>query len=325
MKSKLFLTLGTLIGLACLVQAQEEHRLRALIRKAIEAHGGDQNLVKTARGKLKAEATGNFPGKVSFQITWTEIFDLPQRYKRVIEGQMNGERFTMEYAIVEGKGWIRLNDGEVKDVDVPMSTIERNWTLVLASLPGLLGEDWDVSPLATEKVNGRDAVGVRVQSQEETADAYFDAKHGFFVKRRGMFEHPFLGEKAESEVFFGDFKEVSGVKYPMEITVHLAGQKVMQLKLLNFELLETIDAQEFARPRNLKKAIWVIGLVFGSLAVLLFAGTLRRTAASLYDRWRPKSMAMASGVRRTRVWKTAVVIILGLVLLFVFMSFRLRL
>src|SRR5579871_5298896 len=92
--------------------AQADETPRATMQNAIKAHGGKKNLAKTLTGTLVAKATMSLAPDVESSISWEETFELPRRYRRTIKGKLMGKDFSMEYAIIDGSGWIRQNGGE---------------------------------------------------------------------------------------------------------------------------------------------------------------------------------------------------------------------
>src|SRR5262245_37678457 len=100
----------TVLAAACLfgilfLVFQSNQEARIILAKAVQAYGGEQQLARTLTGWLKARAKGKFPPDLPFAIGWEEWFQLPERYKRIIDGEMGGQPFRLEYAVIEGNGW----------------------------------------------------------------------------------------------------------------------------------------------------------------------------------------------------------------------------
>jgi hypothetical protein len=63
-------------------------------------------------------------------VSWEETFELPRRYRRSIKGQFKGKDFTMEYAITDGRGWIRTNGGELQEYKGEKQPLGRSWNTI---------------------------------------------------------------------------------------------------------------------------------------------------------------------------------------------------
>lgn len=221
----------------------------ATIQAAIKAHGGEENLAKTVTGSLATKSTivlGNFEASVS----WEETFELPHRYYRKISGQVMGRDISMEYAITDGSGWIRQNGGEAKEYKGEKQPLERSWNAFLAMLPLCLADGVKLEAADEEKVDGREAVGVRIQGDivGGQAVAFFDKKTRLLVKSKRRIQYPLTREEVEGEVVYSDFKKVSGVQFPHRITTHVAGKKVGDMEITRIEFLKKIDDHLFDLP-----------------------------------------------------------------------------
>src|SRR5438874_1306534 len=97
--------------LACLVPAvappEGADEARAILDRAIEAHGGEDRIARTTVGHVVARGKFALPDFPECDVTWEETFDLPGRYRRVIQGKGAGRAFRMEYALTDRSGWLR--------------------------------------------------------------------------------------------------------------------------------------------------------------------------------------------------------------------------
>ncbi len=211
--SKTLLALNTLMVCSCVLvsHARTQETPRTTIQAAIKAHGGKENLAKTLTGTLKAKAKMWRTGDES-AISWQETFELPRRYRRSIKGKFQGKDFTMEYAITEGSGWVRTNGGEIQEYKGEKQPLSRSWNATLALLPSCLGDGVKLTAAGRDKVEGRDAVGVRVSGEKIGFEAvfFFDSKSGLLVKSKKRMAHPVTSKETDGEVILDNYKEVSG-------------------------------------------------------------------------------------------------------------------
>lgn len=221
---------------------------RDIVKSAIKAHGGEEKIAATLTGSLSAKAKLSLPPAAEATVSWEEIFELPRRYKRAIKGKLNEQNLSMEYAVTGGSGWIRQNGGAVQEFKGQQLPLNRSWNAMLVNLLPLLEEKVKLAPGGTEKVGGRDAIGVSVSSDQEKYTLYFDSKSGLLVKSKRRMQHPLSGKEVDGEGLFGDYKEVAGVQYPQRISTYIEGKKVIELEITRIELLKKVEDQVFAKP-----------------------------------------------------------------------------
>jgi hypothetical protein len=221
---------------------------RDIIEAAIKAHGGEERIAKTIVGKSRADVKINFPPGVESSATLEDAFELPRRYKRVIKGKANGEAFTMEYAIIDGRAWIRHNEGMPSDFKGDPQHLSRNWNATIAMLPTYLKEAVKLEPGGKEQLADRELVGVRVTDKDGEAILFFDRQSRLLSKMKWQIQDLESGEKMDMEGIFADYKEVAGVRYPMRMTSYSGGKEVAGLKITHIEFVDKLDDRLFERP-----------------------------------------------------------------------------
>lgn len=228
---------------------QSQQTPRVTVQAAVKAHGGEENLAKTVIGSLAAKSTMAL-GNVEASMSWEETFELPHRYYRKISGQVMGRDISMEYAITDGSGWIRHNGGQAKEYKGEKQPLERSWNAFLALLPLCLEEGVKLEAAGEEKVDWREAIGVKIQGDivGGQAVAFFDKKTGLLVKSKRRVQHPLSREEVEGEVVYSDFKKVAGVQYPHRITTYVAGKRAGDMEITRIEFLKEIDDHLFDLP-----------------------------------------------------------------------------
>ncbi len=155
------------------------------MEKAIEAHGGEARIARTKIGRLKATVEGSFAGAGAFKATWEETFDLPRRYRRVMEGSEAGQPFHREFAANETEGWMRL--GQKAPQVFPVSEtlpLEQHWHAVLMRLVLLKNKDTRLTALPEAQRDGRSLAGIRAASPRGEAELYFDKSTGLLARAR---------------------------------------------------------------------------------------------------------------------------------------------
>lgn len=94
---------------------------------------------------------------------------------------------------------------------------------------GLFDElNYDASKLeltGIESVNGKDAYVVVVTTDSGKVTNYYDVASGFKVKKAEVAKGP-GGQEVTQETSYGKYTEVDGIKFPYEMEVPMAGQKI---------------------------------------------------------------------------------------------------
>jgi hypothetical protein len=220
---------------------------REVVRRAVQAHGGEKNLAKTLTGRIKAEMSGEL-GEIRMRVQDEETFQLPPSYKRVVEGEVAGQKGRLEYAFTDGNGWLRRDGGPAQAFAGQKLPLERHWHTMPALLPGLLGAGYELSPIPGAQSDGRQVSGVRVKGEQGTVDLFFDASTGLLARSKRSMQLPLGNREVEGDIAYSDYKDVAGVKYPMKITVSAGGKKLIDVRVIEVQFLERVDPATFAKP-----------------------------------------------------------------------------
>ena len=114
------LGVGVCLTLAPGPARAQEDEARAVIDKAIQAHGGEKALEKIKGIQVKSKGTVHQPtGELAF--TSEDYWQSPDKFKNVIKATIMGKAYTEVKAFDGKKGWIQTND-VVKDFDGQVPT-----------------------------------------------------------------------------------------------------------------------------------------------------------------------------------------------------------
>src|SRR5947209_2254857 len=106
-----------------------------ILERAITAHGGSASLAETRIGQVKGKVTASLPppiGEMSMDLE--EVFDFPQRHKRVMKGKTQGRDFNMSYTYRDGKWLVLLPDGQLDEKEAPSPNQTVHYASVIAQL-----------------------------------------------------------------------------------------------------------------------------------------------------------------------------------------------
>ncbi len=222
---------------------------RRLLDRAIQAHGGEERLSKTKIGRLTAKVDGASVGSGTFKVTWEEVFDLPRRYKRTIDGEFGGQTFHREITVNGPKGWFRQGQAAPQPFAVtdPLA-IEQHWHAVLAQLLLLRNKDNRFTLLGEEQQGGRSLVGIQVSGAQGKANLYFDKSTGLLARARRPMPNLLAGGEMIGETVYEDYREVGGVQYPMHLRSSNRDSSILNIRISSVEFLDKLDARVFAKP-----------------------------------------------------------------------------
>jgi hypothetical protein len=119
--------------------------------------------------------------------------------------------------------------------------------LWVCSLIPLKEKGFTLTALPTIQVNGRPAVGVKVDSQGRGAvQLFFDQRDSLLVK--GVYQSREAGLTIPREIFFSEFRDFDGLKQPTRQVTFVNGKKTEEWTFESYRFPTQIDAKEFAKP-----------------------------------------------------------------------------
>jgi hypothetical protein len=222
---------------------------RALLDRAIKAHGGYERLAKVRADKVKLQGKivlGS--GEVPF-VNETTV-QLPEQFKSVVQLTSEGRAHTVVHLLDGDKATILL-DGKAQPVD-PAVGAQMRQTLhldqALRLVPLLSGTTYKLTSLGESPVNGRPALGLKVSvHRQEEMCLYFDKQTALLVKTVHILPTP-RGKPVRQEGYYSAFRDLGGYLRPTKVSAFRDGKKVMEADLVEVKYYEKIDASEFTRP-----------------------------------------------------------------------------
>lgn len=222
---------------------------RAIIERAIKAHGGEDVLARIHADRVKFKGTLVIRGhRVPFVDETT--MQLPKCYKHVIEISDGAVKTTLVHIINGDKTYITVNGKTEKPDAAALAEIRNGMELQRAArlLPLLKDKSYQLTALEEIKVNDRPAVGVRITGRgRKEMRLHFDKQVGLLVRGEMLLEDG-KGQKMRRQYFFGNFKDMGGYKRYTKVRVYHDGKLIMEAEMLDAKILEKVDETEFAKP-----------------------------------------------------------------------------
>jgi hypothetical protein len=237
------LALGVFL-IAPTARAQDD--ARAVIEKAVQAHGGGAVLDKYLAGRVQTKGVIVLSG-TEFPFTNQLVYQLPDRVRTTVEVTAQGVHRSVTQVLTGGK--VLMFVGGLAQ-QVPNTQVEEMKTALyvqnLARLTPLLKEDrYKLKALGEKAVEGKPAAGVRVSSEgQRDVSLYFDKDSGLLV----MVERPgfdALGKPTQQQEYYSNYREASGLKYPTKTLVRQNGKKYIESDVTEYKPLERVDSREF--------------------------------------------------------------------------------
>lgn len=244
--------LGLAVAVVGASAAAADEKAEAVVKKAIEAHGGADALNKFLG--LKATIKGELVLMgADIPFTGKSVSMAPDRHRLDMEAEIMGNKLVVRQVI---KGDAATNKVTFGGMAVPAPDA-KDELLFQAALqeaerytPLLDGKKFEIAAAPDEEVDGAKAsvVTVKVKALNKEAKFYFDQKTGLHVKTasKGKAAND-SGELVEmlKESVNSEFKKVNGIQTATKTVLNHDGKKFMTATMSDVERVEKIDDKEF--------------------------------------------------------------------------------
>jgi hypothetical protein len=246
------LALVALLGLGAPLTGQEPADARAILDKAIKAHGGAELLAKYNAATWKGKGTVRVMGE-EIAFTGEGANQGAEQSRVAIIATVNGEKFPIVHVYNRGKGWLKLGNAEAQEMDEEQlaEAKQEHHAEWVASFGPLLkpNKDYTLAVLPETKVGGQAAVGVRVSRKGyRDVQLYFDKQTGLLLKMTTKAKNEESGQIVDAETLYSEYQEVQGVKVAMKLEVRQGGKEFLELEVSAVKLHEKLDDKMFAKP-----------------------------------------------------------------------------
>jgi hypothetical protein len=231
-------------------RADDAADARALVEKAVKAHGGQDKLDKLPGIAVTFKGTFHGMGD-GIPMTGTVSSQGTDKQRIEMEIEAGGQKFPIVIVVAGDKGWAKIGkDVTETDKEKLAEAKEHTYAAWVATLAPL--KDKKTFTLATTgeiKIEKRPALGVKVSSKgRRDVDLYFDKETGLLVKAESRVKDETSGQEVSEESFPSDYKDVQGTKQAHKFVVKRNGKLFMEGEATKVELSEKLDASTFAKP-----------------------------------------------------------------------------
>jgi outer membrane lipoprotein-sorting protein len=217
-----------------------------IIAKGIKALGNEAKLSKARATTWKVKGTFHGLGN-PVPYTGTMAVQLPDKFK--MEMDFNNGEFKFARICAGDKGWVKLGDAinemskEQLDEQKESMHVSRVTRLV-----ALKDKAYKLAPLGEVKVDKRPAVGIKVSHKGfRDVNLYFDKETGLLAKTETRIKDD-MGQEANQETYYSDYKDVDGVKEPTKVIIKRDGNLFVEAENTDWKAVDKLDDSAFAKP-----------------------------------------------------------------------------
>lgn len=238
-------------GLGGQVKAADDKDVKTILDKAIKALGGEEKLGKVKAATWKSKGTLTFNGGDNEFSTTSTVQGL-DHFRSTFEGDFGGMKIEAVTVLAKDKGWRKFGDNQMDMDEAAIANEKRTVYLQVVPMtlmPLLKSKDFKIQAAGEKKVEGKDAVGLKVTPQDKKEfTLYFDKNSGLPVQTVAKVTG-FMGEEFTQETTFSDYKEFDGIKKATKIVSKRDGEKFIESKITEFKLLDKVDPKTFDEPK----------------------------------------------------------------------------
>jgi hypothetical protein len=223
---------------------------RAYVARAIAACGGEQAIARLQIGRVEMVGRGAFAPGINGQFTIVDTFHLPHRLRR--EASFSDGKIALKMiTVIDGdRGWTKAfsdtpGSGEVREL--PPSG-EKNTAFPYSVLGNLL-ELRDPAVTLTRVPSDQEGLtwlSVARGGQQFGVDVFED-RTGHLLGTIKQLNDP-TGETVTIRTVYADYRNVSGIDVPMQMTGFRGNDPIMELKIVKLDILPVVDEKLFSRP-----------------------------------------------------------------------------
>ncbi len=222
---------------------------RAMIERAIVAHGGQARLSGVRADKVKLKGTLHF-GSTVVPYTNDVTIQSPGQFKSIVRISEMTRTRTIVHILDGEQSSITVDDKPQTVSGSNLAQMRQTLQLdqAMKLVPLLTDPGFSVSLLGEYQYNGRVVVGIRVIGHgQRDLRLYFDRESALLVKSDHLLDGA-GGKDVRQEAFYSDYRDVGGYVRPGRVIAFRDGKKVMEAELVEAHHFDHIDAREFRIP-----------------------------------------------------------------------------
>jgi hypothetical protein len=247
--STALLSAAALLGLASRGPAADDDDAKAIIVRALKAHGGEETLAKFQAGQSKNKGKIDLPGVGETEFTQEIAFMLPDKLKESFEIQVMGQKVTIMTLVNGDKVTIDVNGMNIEPPDAAKTALKHAGHMMkVGRLVAIVREKgYELSLIGEAKVEGKDTVGVRVSKKDENDISLFFSKETGLLAKLEHRTADATGKEITEERIITEYQKVDGLPAPKKVLVKHDGKMFLEAEVLEVKMLEKLDEGEFKK------------------------------------------------------------------------------
>ncbi len=237
------LILAAAVALSTTARADEA--AVAVVKKAVEAHGGAKALTAVKAGDMSIKATLDVMG-TDVEFAGEAAYSFPDKMSVTLAGEVMGQKIAIVQVVNGEKVKMTVNETAVPVEDnlkdeLKQSVAEQQLGLIVP----LLDKKYTLTAETDEKVGDAEAFVVRASAKGlKDSKLFFDKKTHLLVRiqRQGLNSS---GAEVDAVSDLSDYKKVDGVQSPTTVKVTHDGKAFMTMTISN--------VQYYDKPTEAKK------------------------------------------------------------------------
>jgi hypothetical protein len=241
--------LGVAVVLAAAgVGVADDKKAEAVVKKAIEANGGADNINKYGASRMTLKGEISIMG-MDLELTG-DMATAGDKIRMNMAFTVMGTNVTVRQVMTAEKGNRVIKAGDnmmtqaVEKDDLELARIGRR---VEKLTPLLDPKQFTIRTADDEDVNGKKAAVVVATPKglDREFKLCFDKETGLLVKTGHKAKSPDGGGEVYQESYPSEFKTVNGIHVPTKLVINQEGKKFLTLNMSDIEMLEKLDDSEF--------------------------------------------------------------------------------
>lgn len=241
---------GCILAVSAVLARAPDDDLKAVLQKAIAAHGGEKNLNKFGGAISKFKGTIEIMGK-SRDITGETTLLKPDKVKNTMTIDIEGMQIPVAIVYNGKKMWRSVNNKteEIKDEKILTEMREGLQAEGAGSLSDYLKAPYELGALGEVKIKDKPAIGIRVSKKGQRDVSYFfDKKTHLLVKTEMRILDVEAGQEVTQEKYIIGYRDTDGLKTGARVVIHKDGKAFMDLEITESKVYEKLDESNFAMP-----------------------------------------------------------------------------
>jgi hypothetical protein len=248
---RLSLSAGCCIALVAAATAvAQEIDLKAIVRQAIEAHGGEKELAKMQAGISKYKGKMRVLGKM-VDVVGENAIQKPDKLRSSLDIEVAGKTINV-VTVFDGKTFWASSMGNTTEVKDEKTIDEVKQSMLSEGGSGLvdiLKAPFELSAIGEAKVKDKDTFGIRVSKKGQRDLSYFfDKKTHLLAKTETRNYDPQTAKEVTQEKIITEYQDKNGIKVGKRVEILKDGEMFMDLEITDIDLRDKLDPSTFQMP-----------------------------------------------------------------------------